>query len=290
MPYKLSRWALKTTLVTYLSKNPRLEELLELALEGRSADLAQMISRYNSRPDYLKLAALKTADEVDAALTDLIRAELERIYDLLPSPYARYFRAFLPLYDFEKMLSAFSRGDLSEVRTGFLRREDLSTYGRCVKEGTYSCLIESFLENIRKCFETNISREYFAAAEDCSDSLRCLILAVTAGYTKYFLNTAKLGIERGEDPKEFIGRVLRGFREISGYGYELEKVVNHLTHVSRSEPYRVTLLEASYVYGKCKDYLLYSPQVVDLLTLYLVSRYYELHVLRYTLPQSWVIR
>lgn len=290
MPYKLSRWALKTVLVTYLSKNPRLEELLNLALEGKFVDLTQMVSRYNSRVEYLKLLTAKTADEVDIVLTNLIREELERIYDLLSLPYARYFKAFLPLYDFERMYPAFSRGDLSEVKTSFLRREDLAAYELCVRERTFTCLLKTFLENIRECLGIDISRGRTIAAEDYSDSLKCLVLAITAIYTKNFLNVIKLGVGREERPEEFIEKVLRDFKMVSGHKHEFENVVNYLSHISKSEPYKVTLFEARYVYSKCRDYLLYSPQVIDLLTLYLLNRYFELHVLRYTLPQSWVVR
>lgn len=290
MPYKLSRWALKTILVTYLSKNPRLEELLDLALEERFADLPQIVSRYNSRTEYLRLSTAKTVDEVDTVLTSLTWEELEQIYDLLPSPYARYFKAFLPLYDFEKMYPAFSRGDLSEAKTSFLRQEDLVVFERCVRERTFTCLIKTFLGNIRKCLGVGISKGYTITVEDYSDSLKCLILTVTASYTKYFLNMVKLGIKEEEHPGEFIENVLRDFKSVSGYKHEFENVVDYLSSISKSEPYRVAILEARYVYSKCKDYLLYSPQVIDLLTLYLLNRYFELHILRYTLPQSWVVR
>jgi len=289
MSYRLSSDGIKATLITYLDKNPKLEELIQLALENRYIDLPSVLSRYNSRLEYAKLISAKTVDEIDVILSELTKNELEYIYSLLPTQYIDFFRSFLIFYDLDRIYSAFLRGSLESAKVVFMKYEDLEIFKRCLNDKTYRCLLEVQLDNIKNSLEMNIVKRY-GVIEDYRNVFRCLALFAIAKYMKYVVNVRELGLDTSLKPIEFSEKLIHILGVGSWYKYELENAINSLENYFKSEPYRASVLEARYIYGKCRDLLTYSSQVIDILTLYLLNRYYEIYVLRYVLPQSWVMR
>ena len=289
MSYRLSSNGIKAVLITYLDKNPRLEELIQIALENKYVDLPSILSRYNSRIEYAKLVSVKTVEEVDVVLNELTKNELEYISSLLPTQYVDFFRSFLVIYDLDRIYSEFLRGSLEKIATVFSRCEDLQIFRRCLANKNYSCLLEIWLENIKSSLERNLVKKY-GFVEDYRNVFRCLNLFTIAKYVKYIVNVRELGFSIPLNPVEFSEKLIHILGIGTWYKYELENAINILENRFKSEPCRASIHEVHYVYSRCRDLLLYSPQVIDILTLYLLNRYYGIYVLRYVLPQVWVMR
>jgi len=284
----MSRESIKSVIITYLDKNPKLEEALQIALENRFIDLPSMLTRYNSRTEYMNLLSAKTVEELDKNLVELTKNELSHIYNLLPQPYENFFKFFLALYDLDRIHQAIISNKFPNVATTFFNPEYLNVYSHCTKEKTYDCLLQSFIQSIKTSLEVSTPQKIFE--EDPSKAFQCIALLVAINYAKHTSNLERLGIAFSHSLKDFLKQITSNLKIDGMLSYMLESSVNHMLSIFRSQPSKSTLHEANYVYYKCRDILLFSPQVIDLLTLYLVNRYYEIRVLRYVFPVSWVIK
>jgi len=291
MSYRPAAEGLKTVLVTLLAKNPRLEEVLQLALEEKFMDLPQVLSRYNSRMDFIKLSTAKSIDEVTTVLVDLERRELKEVYDMLMKELQLFYKIALTFFDLDSIYSAILSGDKKLVNLLFSSAQELELYSKCFESKSYVCVLKTFLESARNSLEFGIAK---IIAESPSKALGCLALITSARYCKYIFNASKVGLVPEESLQNFLQEVVYKYvpREPSTWlvAVKIGVLAEYLHKVFEKDPSRVTLYEAEYVYRTCKDLLLYSPQLIDLLTLYLINRYYEALVLKYVLPQARVFR
>ena len=291
MTYKMSMYGLKTILITYLNKNPKLEEAIQIALENRFIDLSSVLTKYNSRTDYFKLASVETFHELEENLIELTKNELNYIYNLLPEPYSKFFKTFLMIYDFDLIYnSIMSSKHLTEIRPRFLESlesKEMNVYTFCTKEKIYECLLLTFLRKIRSDLKMLEQQRIFR--EDCSKTFGCIGLLIASRYLKHIYNLEKLGFAT-DSIDSFIKQIVL-IANLDGITqYQLDNFVKRFYDIIKSHPNTATIYEAQHVYSKCKDLLALSTQVIDLLTLYLVNRYYEMYVLKYILPISWVYK
>ncbi|MEM0028227.1 MAG: hypothetical protein QW348_01275 [Ignisphaera sp.] len=289
MTYKMSVYGLKTILITHLNKNPKLEEVIQTALENRFIDLPSMVTKYNSRTDYLKLASAKTIHELEENLIGLIKNELDYVYNLLPEFYSKFFRTFLTIYELDLIYNSIvSSKRFTEMKPRFLESKDMDTYMYCTKENAYGCLLLTFLKNLKADLE--IAEQRRTLRENYSRALGCVSLLVASKYLKYVSNLEKLNLTVSDSIEIFVKQIT-STTNIDGLAqYQLENSTKQLYSIIRSYPSKATIYEAQHVYGKCRELLALSPQVIDLLTLYLVNRYYEMYILKYVLPVSWVFK
>jgi hypothetical protein len=291
MSYRPAVEGIKTVLVTLLSKNPKLEETLQLALEEKFMDLAQVLARYNSRVDFIKLSAAKSIDEITTMLIALEKRELGEVYSMLPQELQLFYRVNLTLFDLDNVHSAMLSGDKKSAKLVFSRSQELEVYGKCFESRSYACLLKAFLESVRSSLEVGIMK---IIAESTAKALGCLVLLASARYCKYALNADKLGMAHEEPLQVFLKEVIYRYvpKEPSAWliTVKISSIAEHLHEAFRKDSSRVTLYEATHVYKTCRELLLYSSQLIDLLTLYLVNRYYEVLVLKYVLPQARVFK
>jgi len=292
MSYKPSVEGIKTVLVTLLAKNPKLEEILQLALEEKFMDLAQVLTRYNSRTDFIKLGAAKNIDEIAYVLTDLEKREFEEVRNILPQEIQLFYGIFLTFFDLDNIYSAILSKDKKLTKLIFSRSQEIEIYSKCFESKEYVCLLKEFLRGIKSSLDVGVVKKLFIGSY--AKALSCIALLVTSRYCKYVLNANKLGITPKESLQEFIRNVIYKYmpREPSGWLIiaKISDVATYFHEVFKKDPSKVTLYEAEYIYKICKDLLLYSPQLIDLLTLYLINRYYEVYTLKFILPQSRVFR
>jgi len=287
MSFSLEVEGIKTLLFTLLDKNPRLEEILQHALENRLVDLSQLLARPNSRIQFYKLLSARNIDEVSNVLVELEKAELGEVYRLLPLELRNYMKTFFLFYDIDLLYNSLIMK--SSPRLLFFSANELEEL--CRGEPKATCIIMQILKMARDAL--NKWSQRVPSPEDVTRTLSCLAVFSIVKFYRYVLNAKKLSLVPDEDKEHFIRRVIDYIPKNPTSWFILSKLDGILSHVESSfsrDPSRALLYEAKYLYGFFKEILLYSSQAVDLLTLYLINRYYELFVLRYSLPQSRVFR
>ncbi|MEM0026545.1 MAG: hypothetical protein QXT53_01240 [Ignisphaera sp.] len=289
MTYKMSRYGLKTLLITHLDKNPKLEEAIQIALENQFIDLPSVLSRYNSRMDYLKLASAKTIHELEENLIGLIKNELNYVYNLLPELYSKFFRTFLTIYELDLIYtSIMSSKHFNEMKPRFLEPKDMNIYMYCTKEKTYECLLLTFLKQLKT--DLKMAEHQKTPRESYSRALGCVSLLAVSKYLKYISNLERLGFTTANSIESFTKQIISATNIDGVVQHQLENSAKYLYNIIVSHPAKATIYEAQYVYSKCRELLALSPQVIDLLTLYLINRYYEVYVLKYVFSVSWVFK
>ena len=288
MSFSLEVEGIKTLLFTFLDKNPKLEEILQHALENRPVDLSQLLARPNSRIQFYKLLSARNIDEVSNVLVEIEKAELDEVYRLLPLELRNYMKTFLLFYDMDLLYSSLVMK--SSPRLLFSTANELEEL--CRGEPKATCIIMQVLKRARDAL--NKWSQRVPSPEDVTRTLSCLAVFSIVKFYRYVLNAEKLSLVPDEDKEHFIRRVIDYYVPKNPTSrFILSKLDDILSNVESSfsrDPSRVLLYEAKYLYGFFKEILQYSTQAVDLLTLYLINRYYELFVLRYSLPQSRVFR
>jgi hypothetical protein len=287
MSFSLEVEGIKALLFNLLDKNPKLEEILQHALENRLVDLSQLLARPNSRIQFYKLLSARNIDEVSNVLVELEKAELNEVYMLLPLELRNYMKIILLFYDMDLLYSSLVMK--SSPRLLFSIASELEEL--CRGEPKITCIIIQILRMARDAL--NRWSRKAPLPEDVTRALSCLAIFSIVKFYRHALNAKKLGLVPDEDKELFIRRVIDYIPKNPTSWFILSKLDDILSYVESSfskDPSRVLLYEAKYLYGFFKELLLYSSQAIDLLTLYLINRYYELFVLRYSLPQSRVFR
>jgi hypothetical protein len=290
MSARLSPEATKSILFIVLDKNPRLEEVLQLVADEKFIDLAQVLSRPNSRIDFAKLSTAKSIDEVTGVLMLLEKKELDEIYNILLQELQIFYKTTLTFFDLNNIYSAILRGDKKSIKLEFSGFQELEAYSICFESKRYSCLLNKFLESVVQALNTAVK----PLGESPAKSFGCFLLLTIANYCKHMLNSNRLNIAIEQPLEEFVREAVHKYAPKEPDTWliitRISDVVTYLQDVFKKDPSRVTLYEARYVYRVCKDILFYSTQLIDLLTLYLINRYYEIYVLKYVLPQSQVFK
>jgi hypothetical protein len=265
-----------------LSRPPRLEEVLEYATKGAELTAEYLTRLPGFRLHLINLSQSKSYEEVDRTLNEALSAELHLLEDFLPENYLGFLKLFLEFYQMEYIVLSLSGapgvvGSPSESSlvklTGVSMKSLAAEYSSCAPRDM-ECTLMRFLERVREAYIK--LREYESRALDAIKVL------VAVRYFNYVKNSELLGLKLGRF-EDLLARL--GINPV--VEIPLRRVLERLRGLSRAELTRYTVHEAALTYPLVKELLTYSGSLADILTLYLVNRYYELKVLRYSLlPRS----
>lgn len=283
---RLSRDAALGTVIIYLSKAPRLEEIVGNLVKGIPIEYSYFLSDRTLRTGFTKLLLAKSISEVDKYIFEVYKEEFEYMKNVLPEEYAHYFYTFLEIFDIEKLLATESttkEGTEAQLYTGIL---DSPHYEECRKASSYRCFMNVYIDRIR----SSANRIYRSFMEPCINALNAIAIFVSIRYFMYLKNSHILALAEykyGEFLK-YLNQQLRDLTPVT-----MQKLYMALENIERDIEKSLDELwihEITYIYDIIKNLLYYSYQLVDQLTLYLINRYYEQRVMRYLHPLMTSVR
>jgi len=266
-----------------LARPPKLEEILDYAVKGMELGAEYLTRLPGFRTHLLSLLESKSYEDVDRALHGVFSTELRTLERFLPENYVDFLAKFLELYYIDYIALSIS-GTLKAapgstwVSTAGLTSATISStviaeYSKCAPKDV-KCFLMKFFERIKASHDKLGERESRAL-----DAIKAL---VTVRYFNYFRNSELLGLKLSGFEEVLAELGINPVVEIS-----LKRALEKLEKLGGAELTRYTVYEASATYPLMRELLAYSGGLANILTLYLVSRYYELKVLRYTLvPRS----
>jgi len=261
-----------------LARPPRLEEVLDYAVKGAELSAEYLTRLPGFRSHLLGLLESKSYEDADRVLYEAFSAELHTLERVLPENYLEFLRRFLELYyiDYIALGPSGALGGASSLTgVGLVRLASsvAAEYSRCTPRDI-RCSLTVFLERVKVSHSR--LRERGSRALDATKAL------VAVRYFNYLRNSELLGLKLGDLERALAGLSINPVVEVS-----LRRVLERLEGLGGAELARYTVYEASATYPMMKELLAYYGGLANILTLYLVNRYYELKVLRYALtPKS----
>lgn len=284
---RLSREASLGTVLIYLAKQPRLEELIEGLTKSTAIEYSRLLLEKDARPNFIKLLSVSTISEIDRCIFEVYRSEFEYLGGILPSEYSRYLYTFLEIHDFEKFLAMYSASQkvYPSIYT-YTNTLDNPQYEQCYMGSSYRCLLEVYISRILSSFR-KIYRRYL---ESYIDALNAIIIFTSIRYFIYLKNSHILALAEYSYNEfiKFIGQRLNISNQL--IMYKLYSLLENIEKSVRESLDIVEINEAAYVYSIIKNILYSSYQLIDQLTLYLINRYYEQKLMRYIHPLMNSIR
>lgn len=285
---KLSREAATATLIIYLAKSPRLEEIIDALVKNIAIDYRRILLERDVRSGFIRLLSIGSIVELDENIFNVYRSEFDYIRSILPEEYSHYTSTFLEIYDFEKLLAAFSDSrKMHESVHSYTNTLENPQYRACYRSGSYRCLLEVYIDRIVSMYR----KIYRAYLEEYIDALKAVVIFTSARYFMHLKNSHILELAE-YSYSEFIKSItqkLNLFNQMPDY--KLYTVLENIGKLATKEYLDVLeIYEAAYVYSTVKTLLYTSYQLIDQLTLYLINRYYEQRMLRYTHPLMSIAR
>ncbi len=267
-------------LQTLLAKPPKLEELLDYAVKEVELGADYLARLPGFRSYLLSLLEVRSYEDADRVLYEALLSELRTLERFLPESYLEFLKTFLELYYIDYVtlsLAKAPRGTSDFAKASLVKFAEATSlssvaveYSRCSSRDI-RCFLMRYLERVQSSFI-----ELREAEPRALDAVRTL---VAVRYFNYYRNAELLGLKLGEFERVVAEVGISPVVEVS-----LRRVLERL---ERAELTRYTVHEASVTYPLLKELLAYSGGLANILTLYLVNRYYELKVLRYSLlPKS----
>ena len=266
-----------------LARPPKLEELLDYAVEEVELGADYLARLPGFRSYLLSFLEAKSYEDADRVLYEALSTELRILESFLPKSYLEFLRAFLELYyiDYITLSLARAPGEIPDLAKAIIVKlsgvTSLSSlvveYSRCTSRNV-RCALMRYLERVRS--------SYTKLGEPGSRALDAVKALIAVRYFNYYRNAKLLGLKLEELEKVLAEVGINPVVEVS-----LRRVLERLEKLEEAKLARYTVHEASATYPLLKELLAYSGGLANILTLYLVNRYYELKVLRYSLlPKS----
>lgn len=272
-------------LQTLLGKPPRLLEVVEEVLRGSAISLESLSQEYGFRMMFINLRDAKSYEELDNLVYGILRSELGEVLKLLPPGYVDFAKIFLEIENIEYLCAAASsknwrylKHSLSsiEIEGSFQEASQiskLSDYGGC--EGTdLACFYAKYLDRVKRVLDT--------VGEDYSKAYEVVKSLAILHYYRYLRNSELIGLSSNSIEK-FMELVKPDpLTEIA-----LRKGISYLNRLDKESLARYTLHEALVTVGIARELLAHGEELINLLVLFLTTRYYETKVLKYTfLPKA----
>lgn len=284
---KLSREASLGTVLIYLAKQPRLEELIESLMRGTTIEYNRLLLEKDARPNFIKLLTASSVSELDRCIFEIYKNEFEYIGSILPYEYSHYLYTFLEIYDFEKLLAIHSTSQkayqFTYMYTNIL---DNPQYKQCYIDSSYRCFLEVYINRILSIFR----KIYSKYLELYIDALNTIVIFISMRYFMYLKNSYILALAEYSYNEflKFISQKLKLPNQL--VIYKLHTILENIEKFSSESLDVLEIYEAAYIYNFIKNILYFSSQLIDQLTLYLINRYYEQKLIRYTHPLMGTIR
>ncbi len=282
---RLSRDAALGTIIIYLNKPPRLDDIVSSIVKGISIEYNQFLIDKNARMSFLKLLTAKNLDELDRYIFEVYKEEFEYIKNVLPEEYVDYFNIFLEIFDLEKLLAG-SSTSLKSSQIFYTDIHNVSSYKQCYKDSSYRCFIDVYIDRVK----SSLDKIYRAYLETYSNAVNAIAIFTSIRYFMYLKNSQILALVeyRYEEFVKYISQQLKTLNPLIIY-----KIYSALQDIEKYIENNIDLVwiyEIIYIYDIIKNLLYYSYQLIDQLTLYLINRYYEQKAMRYIHPLNSLVR
>jgi len=282
---RLSRDAALGTIIIYLNKPPRLDDIVSSIVKDISIEYNQFLMDKNARMSFLKLLTAKNLDELDRYVFEIYKEEFEYIKKVLPEEYIDYFNIFLEIFDLEKLL-ANSSTSLKSSQTFYTDILNISSYKQCYKDSLYRCLIDVYMNRVKP----SLDKIYRAYLETYSNAVNAIAIFTSIRYFMYLKNSQILALVeyRYEEFVKYISQQLKTLNPL--IIYKIHSALQDIEKYIENNIDLVWIYEIMYIYDIIKNLLYFSYQLIDQLTLYLINRYYEQKAMRYIHPLSSLVR
>uniref|UniRef100_A0A7C5YZ47 Uncharacterized protein n=2 Tax=Ignisphaera aggregans TaxID=334771 RepID=A0A7C5YZ47_9CREN len=281
---KLTYDAALGTIIIYLSKPPKLDDIVDSIVKGISIEYNQFLIDRNARTDFMKLLTAKNIDELDRYIFEIYKGEFEYIKNILPEEYVSYFNIFLEIFDLDKLLASISSpmGFPPILYTDIL---NISDYKQCYKDSSYKCFIIYMNRVI-----SSLSKIHKAYHESYTNAVDAIAAFTSMRYFMYSKNSQILALVeyRYEEFIKYIDQQLKTLNPLTIC--KLYRALQDIEKYIEKNVDLVWIYEITHIYGIIKNLLYFSYQLIDQLTLYLINRYYEQKTIRYIHPLTSLAR
>ncbi|MGC9122357.1 MAG: hypothetical protein ACP5HP_05390 [Thermogladius sp.] len=240
-----------------LSKPPFVEELAKLVLEKSALSTESLQSSSYARLELVKALAATTLQELDDSIREILAAEVREITKYMPAKYTPVVESLTLFLDFESIAAEPSKYLSSKVCDG----------------GGLDCLLRGYVQRVKDSMAST--------GEEIDRPLSILALALYGVFLRHSMASKRLGVKTVDDPE-------RAFNEVIGllggtgsvyYSGTLGRMTT-LAPLWEKDPFQYIAEEAKLVVTTSKTALYFSGRLLDLLTHFFVTRYYETRLLR----------
>lgn len=250
--------------------------MLDAALRDLDIGLETVAQQYGFRPMFMNFRNVKSYEELDQHQLAVFKSEIGEVAKFLPQNYVLFVKTFFELRSLESpclysstTMKTFSLPVLSPTGVGQVgkdaRNSSLPGQGSC---GSVESLYKEYLSKVRKSLDM--------ISEDSTRVYEVVKSLLALHYYKRVRNSELLGLGAGNF-ENFLKLIeLEPLSEVV-----LRKAVKSLSQLDRAGLAKYTVHEAVEALNIATDLLAHREGLVNLLALYLVTRYYEFKVMRY---------
>ncbi len=254
---------------TLLARPPRVVDMINAALKDLDLSLETVLQQHGSRLMYLNLRDVRSYEELDQQTYAIAKSEIEETVKFLPQEYLGFAKTFLELGDLERYCLSRSDPESRPRPQSSSAKEIGAALGSppC-DSGEVKRFYADYLERVRASLVR--IREDWSWAYEFTKSL------VALHYYRYLKNAEllKLGTEG-------FGKFVEALRLNPLSELLLGKAVDSLSRVDKARLSKYTIYEAAEALSMATHMLFHREGLVDLLTVFLATKYYEPKVARY---------
>lgn len=267
---------------TLMSKPPRVPDMIDAALRDLDISLEAVSQQYGFRLMLINIRDARSYEELDRQIYSVLRSEVGEVENFLPKNYLNYVRTFLELRELERhCLSASPKGAEVPSRSpspvvGVSKEDEPSDalLGPIACGSGIEGLLVEYLNNVRKALSE--------VDEDSTWAYEVIKSMVALRYYRYLRNVELLGLGTSD-----LGQFLSFLRLNPISEVALRRAIESLRRLDGAGLMKYTIYEAAEALGIAANHLSHREGLINLLTLYLVTKYYEFMILRYVfLPKS----
>jgi len=242
-----------------LSKPPFIEDLVKAALEEGDLDVSKLQSLPYARLELARALAARSPRELDDSLRSIFEAEISEVESHLPQHYV----------DVADVLAELSG---LEGYPALIKAGASTPYTEC-KQGEFSCVIRAFLRRLVEAMK--------GAGENPEPPLLIVGLVTYSMYARHIEGLKKLGLGPGVSKEELYSETL----SLAGgagavYFTSGKSRLDGLLHVWARDPVKYIAEEARVVYEASQTGLYFAGGLLNILTHFFVTRFYEGRLLR----------
>jgi len=261
---------------TLMSRPPRMLDMLEIALRDLDISIETASQQYGFRLMLINLRDVRSYEELDRQIHAVLKNEIGEVVKYLPQVYLNYVKAFFELGELElRCLGSSKAAGPASYALSLLTGKDVEEksavithfeHGTC-RNGIEGLLIE-YLNKVRNSFNE--------IGEDCTWVYEVIKSLAVLHYFRYLRNAELLGLV---SPK--LDQFLRLLNLSPLTEIPLKRAVESLERVDKAGLIKYTVYEAVEALNIANRLLSHRDGLINLLTLYLVTKYYESKILRY---------
>ncbi|MEM1699074.1 MAG: hypothetical protein QXT76_04540 [Sulfolobales archaeon] len=266
---------------TLMSRPPRIHDMLEVALRDLDISVETASQQPGFRLMLVNLRDVKSYEELDRQVRAILENEIGEVVKYLPHAYLDYVKTFFELGELELRCLGSSKTGGAHSATPLSADKDagvkLATtayleHAAC-REGVEGLLIE-YLSRVRSSLSE--------ISEDCSWAYEVIKSLAVLHNFRYLRNAELIGLGSSKLDQFLRLLNLNPLTEIL-----LKRAVDSLGRIDRAGLIKYTIYEAVEALNIANGLLSHRDGLINLLTLYLVIKYYESKILRYVfLPKT----